>query len=201
VDTGYVDAELLVESYRQHRVDLFGPTRLNPSWQAREGGFDMTQFTFWWGSERAQCPQGKTSVYWHPFVTQPYGRPVVKVRFSPQDCTPCPQRDQCVRSPTGQPRSLIVPDQPYFGALQEARQRMSSEEGRAEYRQRAGVEGSLSQAVRRCGLRRARYRGLTKTHLQHMATAAAINVVRAVEHLRGRPLAQTRTSPFARLAA
>jgi len=199
VDTGYVDAQLLVESYHQHGVELFGPPRLNPSWQAREGGYDASHFTFWWGSERARCPEGKTSVYWHPFVTQPYDRPVVKVRFAPQDCTPCPQRDKCVRSQSGRPRSLTVPDQPYFGALQDARRRITSQEGQAEYRGRAGIEGAISQAVRRCGLRRSRYLGLDKTHLQHVATAAALNVVRAVEHLRGQPLAQTRTSRFARL--
>ena len=40
---------------------------------------------------------------------------------------------------------------------------------------------------------------LHKTHLQQVATAAGLNVVRAVNHLGGMPLAQTRTSRFARL--
>jgi transposase len=201
VDTGYVDAELLVESYAQHGVELFGPTRFNPSWQALEGGYDLTHFTLCWKRQQAQCPQGKTSVYWHRVITQPYGRPVVRVRFSRRDCTPCPQRDRCVRSSAGRPRQLVVPDQPYFDALQDARTRITTQEGRAEYRQRAGIEGAISQAVRRCGLRRARYRGLAKTRLQHIATAAALNVVRTVEYLNGRPLSPTRTSRFARLVA
>ena len=64
---------------------------------------------------------------------------------------------------------------------------------------RAGVEGSISQAVRRSGLRQGRYRGLAKTHLQQVASAAGLNVVRAVNHLQGVPLAQTRTSLFSRL--
>jgi len=41
VDCGYVDADLLVSSRRQHEVELFGPARYNPSWQAREGGHDL----------------------------------------------------------------------------------------------------------------------------------------------------------------
>lgn len=66
---------------------------------------------------------------------------------------------------------------------------------------RTVVEGSLWEGIRRCGLRKARYHGLAKTHLQHIATAAAMDVVRVVNHLQGKPLAPTRTSRFARLYA
>ena len=68
------------------------------------------------------------------------------------------------------------------------------------YKRRAGVEGTLSQGVRAFGLRRTRYRGLPKTHVQHIATAAAINIDRIVAWLDARPRAQTRTSRFAALA-
>jgi transposase len=54
--------------------------------------------------------------------------------------------------------------------------------------------------VRAFGLRRPRYRGLEKTHLQHVATAAAINIDRIVAWLEERPRATTRTSRFAALA-
>jgi transposase len=43
---------------------------------------------------------------------------------------------------------------------------------------RAGVEGTLSVGVRVCGLRRARYRGLARAHLQHVATAAGLDISR-----------------------
>jgi transposase len=59
----------------------------------------------------------------------------------------------------------------------------------------------MSQAVRAFGLRQARYRGLLKTALQHVATAAAINLDRIAAWLAGRPIAPTRTSRFAALAA
>ena len=73
-------------------------------------------------------------------------------------------------------------------------------EGQERYKRRAGVEGTLSQGVRAFGLRRARYRGLAKTRLQHVATAAAMNVDRMVAWLDERPRAKTRTSRFAALA-
>jgi IS5 family transposase len=55
--------------------------------------------------------------------------------------------------------------------------------------------------VRAFGLRRARYRSLAKTHLQHVATGAAINLGRLGDWLRARPHAATRTARFAALAA
>ena len=57
------------------------------------------------------------------------------------------------------------------------------------------------QAVRRCGLRRCRYVGLAKAHLQHVLTAAAVNLVRLAAWLTGEPLARTRQSRFVRLMA
>ena len=59
----------------------------------------------------------------------------------------------------------------------------------------------MSQAVRAFGLRQTRYRGLAKTSLQHVATAAALNLDRIAAWFRGRPIAPTRMSRFAALAA
>jgi hypothetical protein len=59
----------------------------------------------------------------------------------------------------------------------------------------------MRRGIRRCGLRQARYIGLAKTHSQHLATAAALNVVRLGEWLTGTPRAKTRCSPFAALKA
>ncbi|MFI6689677.1 transposase [Streptomyces sp. NPDC050485] len=40
---------------------------------------------------------------------------------------------------------------------------------------RAGIEATLSQNIRNCGLRPSRYRGLARTHVQHVLTALACN--------------------------
>ena len=77
---------------------------------------------------------------------------------------------------------------------------MESEGGKKLYQKRAGVEGTLSQGVRAFELRQTRYIGLAKTHLQHLATAAAINLARINNWLMDVPLARTRTSRFAALA-
>jgi transposase len=81
------------------------------------------------------------------------------------------------------------------------RARQDGEAGRRLSAQRQGIEGTISQGVRTFGLRRARYRGLAKTGLQDVAAAAAINLDRLAAWFAGRPLAPTRTSRFAALAA
>lgn len=201
VDTGYVDAAVLVSSRELHNVELFGPPRDGQSWQAREGGYDQSRFRIDWSKQEVTCPEGKVSAGWGSFRSKPYDREIVKVRFADRDCVACPSRSQCVRSPRGQSRSLVLPPQAHYEALQQMRGQIDSEEGAKEYRKRAGIEGSLSQGIRRSDLRHARYRGLSKTHLQHLATAAALNLLRVVVHLQGMPLARTRVSRFAQRAA
>jgi transposase len=78
---------------------------------------------------------------------------------------------------------------------------LAGAEGRQLYARRAGVEGTISQGVGSFGLRRARYRGAAKPHLQHVATAAAMNLSRVSDWLGDVPRAATRVSRFARLAA
>jgi transposase len=78
---------------------------------------------------------------------------------------------------------------------------LESEEGRQLYAKRAGIEGTLSQDVRVFGLRRSRYIGLAKTHLQQVASAAALNLDRLAAWFIHRPRAHTRVSRFSALVA
>lgn len=201
VDAGYIDSELLVESLEKYNIELFGPTRYNPSWQTREGGYDSTKFLIDWENKQALCPEGKHSVYWYPYRTkEQYTRDVVKIRFDSRDCLDCQSRQKCVRNKSGGGRQIFIPAQKLYQALEKTRSTMSSEEGKQEYKRRAGIEGTLSQGVRRGTIRRSRYKGLEKTHLQEVATAAGINVLRTMNFLNQEPIAKTRISRFARLA-
>lgn len=201
VDTGYVDAGLIVESNQRYETELFGPTRLNPSWQTRTGGYDAAQFSIDWDNQRAVCPEGKQSVYWYEHQTRErYPRRKLTVRFKVEDCRKCSSRDKCVRNKAGAARHLSLPVRAEYEALVQTRNLLSTEEGRREYRNRAGVEGTISQAVRRSSLRRSRYRGLQKTHLQEVATATGLNLLRTINFLEGKPIAKTRISRFAKLA-
>ena len=114
----------------------------------------------------------------------------------------CPSLSSCVRSKKKYPRRLLtVRPKDQYEALQERRRQEQTAEYAREYARRAGIEGSISQGVRRCGLRRSRSLGAAKTHLDHIATAAALNFVRVAAWLAETPKAQTRRSRFAALLA
>lgn len=201
VDAGYVDAGLLVESAEKYNIELFGPTRFNPSWQSRTGGYDAARFTIDWDQRIATCPENRKSVYWHEFQTkEQYSRQIVKVKFKVEDCLNCLNRTKCVKTKTNTARQLTLPIRPLYEALAATRKTLSTEDGQREYRNRAGIEGTLSQAVRRGSFRKSKYRGLQKTHLQETTVAAGINLLRTISFLNDQPIAKTRTSRFAKLA-
>jgi transposase len=95
----------------------------------------------------------------------------------------------------GAPRHLTVRPQVHHEAIQAARQRQETTEFKAQYALRAGVESSLSQGTRRFDLRRSRYIGLARTHLQQLLTATVMNVVRVIAWLWGEPLGEGRRQP------
>jgi transposase len=202
VDTGFLDAELIATSRRDYGVDLLGPTRPDVKWQAKEGtGFEAQRFAIDWERERATCPAGKTSIGWTPAVDKRTNR-VIKIKFSTKDCRNCASRDLCIRSRKKYARRAITirPKEPYE-ALKERREFEQTPEYAAAYAKRAGIEGTISQGVRRCGLRRSRYLGLAKTHLEHIFTAAAVDFVRVADWLADVPRARARRSTFATLMA
>ncbi|MQY40834.1 hypothetical protein SRB17_88670 [Streptomyces sp. RB17] len=67
------------------------------------------------------------------------------------------------------------------------------------WRDTIGVEGTIRQAIAVTGSRRARYRGLATTHLEHVYSAVALNLIRLDAWWNGQPLDHTRTSHLARL--
>jgi transposase len=200
VDTGFLDAALLVSSREDYQIDRLGPTRPDYRWQARAGqGFAASNFTIHWEERCAICPEGKKSAKWNE-VEDRSGNRVIKIGFASRECRVCPSRERCTRSVVPR-RTVTVRPEKQYDALQAARQRESTEEFAREYRKRAGVEGTLSQGVRVCEMRRCRYVGLAKTHLQHVFTAAALNFLRVGQWLIETPRARTRESAFVRLMA
>ena len=192
VDSAYVSAEILVNAQKQ-QIEMVGPTRQNASWQSKtEGAYDETQFDIDWSAETVTCPEGKQSKTWKTFVKDG-DRTYIQARFNKRDCLNCPAIELCTR---GTHRIVAFLPQAQYEALATARKVHSSPEGKDRYKRRAGIEGTLSQGVRGFGLRRSRYRGLAKTHLQNMAIGAAMNIDRLVNWLNGTPTAKTRVSRF-----
>jgi transposase len=199
VDTAYVDGGHLVSSQTDYQLDLLGPVPPDNSWQARaQQGFDVACFDIDWPTQTVTCPAGKTSRSWQA-ERDGRGNEVIKVCFAQADCRACPCRANCTSAQVG-PRWLRFRPQAEHQALQAARQRQKTDDFKHRYKSRAGAEGTISQGTRAFGLRRSRYIGLAKTHLQHVLTAAAINLTRFAAWLVDTPLAKTRRSRLAALA-
>ena len=205
VDTAYLSAALLVSSRADYGVELIGPVLTDTSWQAVEQtGYDITDgcdssaFTIDWERKIVTCPQGQQSRPWRE-TTSPTGNPILQTSFYSSNCTPCAAREKCTRSRDAR-RPLTLNPQAEHLALQEARQRQETQAFKERYATRAGVEGLISESAFVLGMRRSRYRGLAKTHFQHLATAAALNLKRAAYWLMGIPCITTRTTSFAALA-
>jgi transposase len=198
VDAGYIEAQQLLESQREYGVDLLGPAQSNGRWQQVQGnGFDLSHFQIEWEEKTAICPQGKRSAHWRPGVDG-RGNAVISVVFAKAQCSHCPSLSQCTTAKDKR-RTLTLRPRELHDTLQHARHREKTPEFKAEHKKRAGIEGTISQGVRSFGLRCARYVGKAKTHLQHLATAAAINLERVADWLAGVERERTRRSAFARV--
>jgi transposase len=201
VDQGYPSGPELVKQ-AQLGTQIIGPVGQDTSWQQRElTGSAAGDFTLDWHAQVATCAQGQQSVGW----TQPQDRrqhPTVVIRFATATCLCCPVRAQCTRGQEGRTLTLTPPE--VHAALLQRRAEQRTPAFVQQYALRAGVEGTISQAVRTTRLRRTPYQGLPKTHLHHVAIAAGLNLKRMVVHLHAQSLGQSSRparpkSPFARL--
>jgi transposase len=194
LDSGYLSAALVVCEAARHGIALIGPLLADTSAQARAGnGYARADFTADYDARTVTCPQGKTAASWTP-CTQ-HGKDAIVATFSGGDCGPCPARGLCT---TGKRRQLSLLPRDLAKAQAAARAAEKTTGFQAGYARRAGVEGTMHQAASH-GARRARYRGLPKTRLDHIYMATALNLLRLEAFWTGTPLDRQRTSHLARL--
>jgi transposase len=195
VDAGYTSADLLLAA-RARGITLVGPLLADTSPQARAGGYTAEAFTIDWEHQQVTCPQGAGSIVWSPCRQR--GTEAIVVRFAAATCQACPAKDLCTSS-SRSGRQLSLRPREIHEAVASARAGQASQQWKARYNIRAGVEGTMRQATHVTGIRRARYLGLAKTRLEHHAAAAAINLIRLDAWWTGRPLDRTRTTHLQRL--
>lgn len=196
VDSGFMSGDELIAA-RQRGITLLGPLLADQSPQARSGGYTTASFAIDFSRRQATCPQGTTSRTWVPF-TRADGTRLINVQFPAPACRACPARASCTTA-TRTGRQLTLRPQPVHDAVQAARTAQDTDDFKNRYRTRAGAEGTISQAARVTGIRRARYHGLPKTSLQHLAAATAINTIRIDAWHNHNPLDRTRTTHLQRL--
>ena len=194
LDSGYLSAAVVVSALTTWGIALIGPLLADTSAQARAGnGYARADFAADYDTKTVTCPQGKTAASWTP-CTQ-HGKDAIVATFSAGDCGPCPARSLCT---TGKRRQLTLMPRDLAEAQAAARTAETTIPFQADYARRAGVEGTMHQAASH-GARRARYRGLPKTRLDHVYMACALNLLRLEAFWTGTPLDRQRTSHLARL--
>jgi hypothetical protein len=187
----------LVESAARYGIALVTPMLADVSAQARAAaGFDAGAFHVDFDTQQVTCPQGQTSASWSPTVQR--GTETIVVKFDTDTCRPCPARARCTTASRGG-RQLTIRPRHVHHALQQARARQNTKAFKTTYALRARVEGTIRQAVAVTDTRHARYRGLAKTHLEHLYSAVALNLIRLDAWFNGLPLDHTRTSHLSRL--
>ncbi|MER5915491.1 transposase [Streptomyces sp. NPDC001982] len=125
------------------------------------------------------CPQGQVSRGWHgPYPTSsPTAAPLIVARFTKEQCQPCPVRTQCTTSRESA-RNAGSPPQELRDLQVRVRAEQQTPDWQARYAVRSGVEGTVNEFAHGHGMRRCRYRGQPKAHLQHVLTAIAVNIER-----------------------
>ena len=167
-DAGYASAANSEQAAEQG-IDLVTPPRrnTNPGLLAAEA-FDLD-----FEGQVARCPEGHESRVWS------VGKKELRIRFPAATCAACPRRSACTTSSQGRMLHLSL----HYPQLRRDRQRAQTEAFRNLYRQRAGIEATLSKLVHQHGLRRSRYRGAPFEALHAGLAAAALNVRRMLAWL------------------
>jgi len=197
VDSGYPSAELVADAACDDGIALISPMLLDTSRQARAGtGLHAAAFTIDWDGKQVTCPQGQRSASWSPATQR--GTEAIVVKFAASTCGPCPVHDRCTTAARGG-RQLTLKPRVLHETLQANRAEQHTTAWQARYAIRAGVEGTMHQAIAVTGTRNARYKGLAKTHLEHVYSAVALNLIRLDAWWNGHPLDRRRTSHLARL--
>ena len=177
LDGGYVTIEAIADA-KTMGTDLVGPVTKDNSWQAKAGlGYDRDSFVIDWDHRTAICPDGKTSRDWHDARTD-HGTGA-RIGFDPADCRPCPSRMNCTRDV--QARKILIPPRQLHDIQLGNRHDQHDPAWLRRYDQRAGIEGTISAAVRAHGARRCKYQGHDKTRVQHVLIACAMNAARIAD--------------------
>ena len=199
VDSAYVSAEVLLNSKKKHNIDIIGPLHGGHSWRNQStGAYTKNMFAINWGHKTVVCPEGKESTYWKDPPRHSSIGSYIEAAFGTTDCKNCKAKPLCIKGKMKRRTIRFLP-QDLYEAQDSIRRKMKTNSGQLLYNLRAGVEGTLSQGVRAYGLRKSRYKGMPKTHLQELSIAAAMNLDRISAWLSGTPLERTRQSSFYRL--
>jgi hypothetical protein len=144
-----------------------------------------------WGTGAATCPHGTVSR--SQARLRSTGGDYIWFTVDAVTCAACTVRVQCTTS-ASRGRALTLLPPPLHEIQTYARAEQTTPAWQRRYAIRAGIESTIAQNVRTCGLRRARSRGLGRTHVQHVLIAMACNIARVADWIASPSKARRRAS-------
>ncbi|OKI46823.1 transposase [Micromonospora sp. CB01531] len=174
-------------------------------WSERAGWQEWESTALGWGSRirrltaafdvdfdtcTVTCPRGKTKTSTAWSLARQRGVQTVVVRLDTDSCRACPVKPQCTTARRGG-RQLTIRPRRVHEALTQARARQNTAGFQQTCRLRAGVEGTIRQAV---AVTDTRYRGVNKTYLEQVVSAVALNFIGLDAWFIDVPLDRTRTN-------
>jgi transposase len=173
VDAGYVSGPQLAQS-QDAGIALVGPALPDTT----PNQLKIADFTIDRAAKRALCPQGHAAVKWG-VSTEADGSQSVHIQFAAAVCAACPLRPQCTTGKSGRSLRLSA----HYELVAARRAEAQTEEFRERMRARPAIEATLSELVRKHGLRRHRYRGEAKRAFENLLKGAACNLKRLARAL------------------
>ena len=171
VDGGYTSGAELARAREESR-ELLGPMAVPPTKDKR---FNPEDFNVNVEQRRAECPGGKTNSQCSRLEEGKSGKVSYRFEFARADCQQCPLKANCLGAGQ-QHRTLTVSE--HHTVIQERRVEQKTDAFKVDMHRRNGIEGTISELKRGYGMRRTRYRGLTKTSLCNLMIGAACNLRR-----------------------
>ena len=160
VDSGYASAANVAGAKSRHGITLITPALPNHSAQASaKVGYAAENFSINWRHQQVTCPQGHRSSAWSPATQR--GKPVIVVKFAQKACSACPAQTDCITGVQGRRQLTLHPSRTLTETLHARRAEQASRDWQASYALRAGVEGTIHQAVAVTASRHARSLGGT----------------------------------------
>ncbi|MFC1953474.1 IS1182 family transposase [Chloroflexota bacterium] len=127
------------------------------------------------------CPGGYTATYHRRAVF--HGRNSKKkgtvFQFRPEQCSVCGLKARCNNSNRG--RAVYISY--YHPLFLQMKERLETDAGKEAYRNRYRVEHKVADLARYCGMRRSRYRGLSRAKIHTLLAAIVSNIKRMAKLL------------------
>jgi len=193
-DKAYDWGEIL-ESLAHHQTIANIALSKQVNHRSGAGYFTVDDFLYDPVNIKLMCPAGHISTNCYQEVLYHYqlNKPGYSFGFKPSLCNVCALKAKCVKNKKGR-RVYISYYEPYFRL---ARERLATEEGQQAYRNRYKIEQKVADLTRYCGLRRCRYRGISRAHIHTLLAAMVCNIKRMATLLWGKPDNYYRESPAA----